>query len=108
LGRSDRRTITHQLERLLRHLLKWRYQPRHRTPSWRRTMGQARDAITDLVDESPSLQPYPGQVLAPAYARARRRAAEDTGLPQDAFPDACPWSVAQALDAEFLPEEGEA
>ena len=84
LGRSDRRAITHQLERLLLHLLKWVYQagqlPRYGR-SWRRSIYQARTAIADLLEESPSLRDYPAQRLALAYQRARQQAAIHAGLP---------------------------
>jgi hypothetical protein len=107
LGRSDRRAITHQLERLLTHLLKWAYQPQQRPRygrSWSRSLHRARTAIGDLIEESPSLQDYPAQRMAVAYRRALRLAANDTGLPLVAFPEACPWSLAEILDEDFLPE----
>jgi hypothetical protein len=42
--------------------------------------------------------------MAVAYRRALRIAANDTGLPLAAFPEVCPWSLAQILDKDFLPE----
>jgi Domain of unknown function DUF29 len=107
LGRSDRRAITHQLERLLTHLLKWTYQSQQRPQygrSWSRSLPQARAAIGDLIEESPSFQDYPAQRRTLAYRRALRPAANDAGLPLAAFPEACPWSLAQILDEDFLPE----
>jgi Domain of unknown function DUF29 len=107
LGRSDRRAVTHELERLLTHLLKWAYQPEQRPRygrSWSRTLLQARTVIGDLIEESPSLQDYPSQRLTLAYRRALRLAANDTGLPLAAFRQACPWSLEQILDEDFLPE----
>ena len=104
LGRSDRRAITHQLERLLKHLLKWVYQPGHRGPSWRRSIRQARDVIADLIAESPSLHDYPGQQLVLAYRRARLGATDDTGLPVATFPETCPWEPEQVLADDFWPE----
>jgi hypothetical protein len=44
------------------------------------------------------------QRQAEAYPRARRQAHEQTGLPSTTFPEACPWSVAQVLDEDFLLE----
>jgi Domain of unknown function DUF29 len=107
LGRSDRRAITHQLKRLLLHVLKWVYQPDQRRRygrSWRRSVHQARAAIADLMEESSSLQDYPAQRVAVAYRRARRQAAEDIGLPLATFPETCPWDLAQVLDEDFWPE----
>jgi hypothetical protein len=104
LGRSDRRAITHQLERVLVHLLKWAYQAPQRARygrSWRRSVRQARHAIAKLIDESPSLHDYPARQLASAYRYARQQAAEETGLPLTTFPEDCPWAPAQILDADF-------
>jgi Domain of unknown function DUF29 len=107
LGRSDRHAITHQQVRLLTHLLKWIYQPQQRPRygrSWSRSLHQARAAIGDLIEENPSLQDYPAQRLTLAYRRALSLAANDTVLPLAAFPEACPWSLVQILDDDFLPE----
>lgn len=109
LGRSDRRAIAHQLERLLLHLLKWTRQPDQRARrgrSWRGSVRQARNAVVDLIEESPSLRDYPAQRLALAYQRARRQAHEQTDLPLATFPETCPWMLDQVLDEEWWPEEG--
>jgi hypothetical protein len=106
LGIADEHAITRHLQRLLLHLLKWRYQPTHRTPSWRRSIRQARDAIADRIERSPTLRDYPVRRLPLAYRRARRDAAEETGLPLATFPETCPWPVAQLLEEDFWPEEG--
>jgi Domain of unknown function DUF29 len=105
LGISDEHAITRQLQRLLLHLLKWRYQPTHRTPSWRRSIRQARDAIADRLDRSHSLRDYPRQRLPLAYRRARRDAAEDTGLPLTSFPPDCEWEIDEILREGFLPQD---
>jgi hypothetical protein len=104
LGINTEHAITRQLQRLLLHLLKWRYQPTHRTPSWRRSIRQARDSIADRLDRSHSLRDYPLQRLPLAYRRARRDAADDAGLSSATFPETWPWSVAQVLDEDFWPE----
>lgn len=104
LGIADEHAITRQLQRLLAHLLKWRYQPTHRSPSWRRSIDQARDAIADRITRSPSLHDFPAQGLGLAYRRARRDAGTDTGFPLATFPDPCPWPIEQVLDEAFLPE----
>jgi hypothetical protein len=106
LGRSDRRAITHQLERLLSHWLKWRYQPdewERRGRSWLSSILQARHAIAALIAESPSLHDYPEQQLPAAYRHARRTAAVQTGLAVEIFPGSCPWSLSQLQDEDFLP-----
>jgi uncharacterized protein DUF29 len=104
LGINTEHAITRQLQRLLLHLLKWRYQPTHRTPSWRRSIRQARDSIADRLDRSHSLRDSSLQRLPLAYRRARRDAADDTGLPPATFPETCPWSVTQVLGEDFWSE----
>jgi hypothetical protein len=106
LGRSVRRTIGSQLERLLLHLLKLTYDP---TPEprrqWRQSIRQAREAIDDELAESPSLQDYPAGRLSLAYRRARLNAADETGLPLATFPETCPWAVDQVLQEDWWPPE---
>ena len=106
LGSADEHAITRHLQRLLLHWLKWHYQPTHRTPSWRRSIRQARDAIADRLERSPSLRDYPAQRLPLAYRRARRDAADETGLLLATFPEVCPWPLVQVLDEDWWPEEG--
>jgi hypothetical protein len=105
LGIADEHAITRQLQRLLLHLLKWRYQPTHRTPSWRRSIRQARDAIADRLARSPGLRDYPAGRLPLAYRRARRDAADETGLPLATFPATCPWPLASVLEEDWWPED---
>jgi Domain of unknown function DUF29 len=107
LGRSDRRAIGHYLERLLKHLLKWTYQPEQRPrygKSWARSIRHSRRKITELMAESPSLHGYPAQHVATAYRPSREDAADETDLPLATFPEVCPWPIEQVLDADFWPE----
>jgi hypothetical protein len=104
LGNEQRHAVRSQLRVLLWHLLKWAYQPAHRSPSWRTSIGNARAEIADRVEDQPSLWPLVPTLAASAYPRARRLATADTGLPLATFPEACPWAVAQVLDEDFWPE----
>lgn len=97
MGRSDKREIVSRLEVLLRHLLKWHFQPELRGRSWVLTVETQRRAITALIEESPSLAGLPAEALPLAYKRARDAAAVETGLLTDAFPEACPYSVEDVL-----------
>lgn len=104
LGRSDKREIESRLNVLLVHLLKWRFQPDQRTGSGKATIAEQRWRISRVVRDSPSLAGYPQHVLAEEYALARATAAPETGLGEDAFPDRCPFSIAQILALEFFPD----
>lgn len=47
----------------------------------------------------------PDTLYGDVYAHVWRMAWEETGLPPTTFPDTCPWTMAQALETEFWPEE---
>jgi len=103
LGRSERSEIRSRLIVVLHHLLKWQYQPSRRKAGWLATILEARDGLKRRLDESPSLRRYPASVLDDHYEIARLRAADETGLPLDTFPERCPYAVSQILDKAFLP-----
>ncbi|MDB5540494.1 MAG: hypothetical protein JWQ89_2221 [Devosia sp.] len=105
LGRSDKHQIRSRLEVLMMHLLKWEKQPEHRSRSWASTIRGQRDAILDLLKESPSLKPFPATVIAERYARAREMASEETTVYLKYFPETCPYTIEQILDPDFLPGE---
>ena len=103
LGRGDKYEIVHRLEVLLTHLLKWEFQPAKRSNSWRATISEQRYRIDNLLQESPSLKSHPGQSLRRAYILGLNDAITQTGLPESAFPETCPYSIEQILDPDFLP-----
>lgn len=107
LGKRDRRTLESSLKILLLHLLKWTYQSqerRRRGRSWRSSIANARDAIEHVLRDSPSLRRALPEALTWAYPRARRQAHDQTGLALSTFPDACPWTLEQLEDLDFMPE----
>ncbi len=101
LGKSERRALASHLGVLLVHLLKWDFQSDRRTESWRLSIDNARSELDELLTESPSLRGDLEPQHAAAYSRARRRAALETGLPVEQFPESCPYAVEQILDPEF-------
>jgi hypothetical protein len=104
MGKTEKRELISRLAVLLLHLLKWRYQPAMRGNSWRLSVATARDEISDLLADNPSLKSVLPDVTASAYRYARRKAAIETELPEDQFPDVCPWGFAEATDEAFWPE----
>ncbi len=104
MGRSERRAVESHLKNLLLHLLKWSTQTKRRSRSWRDSIDTARDALFDLLDDSPSLRSQLAEFVERQYPRARRSAANQTGLVETKFPLRCPFLVHQILDPEFLPE----
>jgi Domain of unknown function DUF29 len=107
LGSNVQHVIESHLERLLLHLLKWRYDPAQDPRRlWRLSLLDARHELRKHLAENHRLHGFPAERLADAYRYARRVAALETDLPPVTFPDACEWTVDQVLDEEFLPEPG--
>lgn len=106
MAAQDRRTIKKNLKKLLVHLLKFKAQPDelHRHHSWRKSVREAREDISDLLEESPGIfQGNLDEVLTTCYERARAEASDDTHLPLKAFPESCPWSFEQIMRDDFYP-----
>jgi Domain of unknown function DUF29 len=101
LGISNRQQIKSRLEILILHLLTWKYQPEWQCGSWRGSIREARHRIEMVLEDSPSLRPLPGEYLPKAYAWARQKALDETGLYR--LPEICPWAIEQILDSDFLP-----
>jgi hypothetical protein len=105
LGRSEKRAVKSHLVILLMHLLKWQYQPEHRSNSWKASIRNARAELLDLLQDNPSLAgDFFVEILPPVYARAREQAAEETTIFLQNFPAECPYSLQQIKDFEFLPD----
>ena len=105
VGRSDRREIRSRLAVLLTHLLlKWGFQPDARSSGLLGTIREQRDQIDLILEDSPSLRTIVAESLSRSYARARTIASEETQLPEATFPADCPFTPAQILSADFLPE----
>lgn len=103
LGDSHKDEIESRMVVLLAHLLKWQFQPGARSNSWRATILEQRSRITKRVKRSPSLRPYPALIVPEEYPTARLFASGDTGLPETAFPQNCPYPIEQILDPDFFP-----
>ncbi|QXP83951.1 DUF29 domain-containing protein [Methylococcus sp. Mc7] len=77
---------------LIAHLLKWKYQPDRRSPSWRVTMEIRRIDIADVLNDNQSLRQTVEQAVKHAYPNAVKLAATDTGFSKSEFPETCEWS----------------
>jgi hypothetical protein len=104
MGRSERRSLESNLIVVLTHLLKWQYQPELRSGSWKGSIVEHRRRIRKALKESPSLKPYLEEVFAECYLDAVEQASAETELPVETFPQLCPYTSAEILDSDFLPE----
>jgi hypothetical protein len=97
VGKSDLRALRSQIERILLHLMKIRYQPNKETRSWTLTIEEARARAEQSFEESPSFRRMIDDLLPKAYRTARLQTIRQTGLAPDVFPPECPFSVDDVL-----------
>src|SRR5205807_1412060 len=93
----ERREVESRLVVLLMHILKWEHQPDHRSRSWSGTIIEQRQELVRHAGRG-VLRKHAESALAGAYEDAIERAAEETGLPPETFPAACPYTVDQLLN----------
>ncbi len=74
LSRSDKRALKSQLVRLMMHIIKWKSQPGRRSFSWVASIKDAREEITDIQEETPSLT---NQVIQDMWNRCLQIAIRD-------------------------------
>src|SRR3981189_2127801 len=106
VGKSEQRELASRMSVRLAHLLKWQYQPGRRSKSWQFTIRTQRKEVAYVLSEAPSLRGKFGDEawLDIVWSKARSIASNETGLDLDAFPEAFPWKVDEALSPEFYPE----
>jgi hypothetical protein len=104
LGKAEADRLESAYRVLLWHLLKYRYQPEHRSGSWRATIVEQRHRILSVLRKNPGLKSQRLDLFAEAYAVARKQAAAETDLPLATFPIDCPFTYEQVVDEDFLPE----
>lgn len=93
LGRSEKRALKSYLEVLLMHLLKCKYQPQEHSQSWDLSIKESRHKAWETLKENPSLKPKLGEIVLDAYFTARLKAAKETKLPEETFPNECSWTL---------------
>jgi hypothetical protein len=105
MGRFEKRELLSRLTVLMLHLLKWRRQPFKRSASWEVSIKVQRNGLVRHLEDNPSLKPLIADALKKIYPDAVLEAVLETGLPESAFPETCPWSFEQMMDEGFWPEE---
>jgi hypothetical protein len=100
MGRGEKRELARRLRILLLHMLKWQHQPEGQGNAWRLSIENARDDISEHLEDNPSLKAKLHEAMLTAYRHARRDAAIETGIALSAFPVECPWTFEQAMAGE--------
>ncbi|GAB4239933.1 MAG: DUF29 domain-containing protein [Stanieria sp.] len=105
LGKQQRQELRNRLSVLIGHLLKWEYQPQHRSRSWLATIRIQRRDTLRLLKDNPSLKPYLDEALEEAYENAKDLAMGETNLSEQIFPLSCLYNITEILDDRFYPGE---
>ncbi|MBV8452361.1 MAG: DUF29 domain-containing protein [Deltaproteobacteria bacterium] len=103
LVRSDRRALKSFLQNALMHMLELAYWEAERERNQRQCrihLINARDEITNIIEDSPSLKNYLAEILDVTYERARREAETLIGRP---LPEKCEWTLDQVRNDSFYP-----
>lgn len=101
LGNRHYDQLESRLTQLIAHLLKWQVQHWKQTNSWRATIRVQRTAITKLLRRNPGLKSRLEEALNESWPEARDLAIAETDLPDDQFPEVCPFSLEQIMNADF-------
>lgn len=104
MGAKDKRALISRMAVLIAHLLKWKYTAESRSGSWRLTIKEQRIKVKRLLADSPSLNHELDIKLTSAYEQAIVRAAREADLPENFFPEKCPFSLEQCIDENFFPQ----
>ena len=104
MGNEQRFALQSSYRLVVSHLLKWQYQPQLRSASWDITIARERDNIAVREEKNRALKENARTLVESGYRSAVREAAKETGLPRNAFPFDCPYTVEQLRDPDWMPE----
>jgi Domain of unknown function DUF29 len=104
LSIHEKKAVQSNLVVVLKHLLKYQFQPRRRTRSWLSSIVEHRRRLRNDLATSPSLRPYAREQFEECYQDGRRQALIETGLAEEALPRTPAYTLEQTLDPDFLPD----
>ena len=106
VGKSEQRELASRMAVLLAHILKWKFQPQKRSVSWTLTIKEQRRLLVRRVQKTPSLSPILSdpEWVDEIWVDAKALAEKETGLDMSTYPEICPWSMADVLTPEWLPD----
>lgn len=93
LGKSEKRALESQLNILLMHMLKVKFQPEKHSRSWDSSMKISHQKVKRELRQNPSLKHKLKKILNDAYEDSRVLASRETGLDEEVFPEECPWTI---------------
>ena len=93
LGMSEESKLESHLNNLIMHMLKAKYQPNMHTRSWDLSIKESKQRAKRVLKKNPSLKCKLDEIIEEAYSTAEIRAARETGLDEEIFPEKCPWNL---------------
>lgn len=103
LGNRHYDQLESRFMQLIAHLLKWQVQHWRRSNSWRATIRVQRTSIDKLLRRNPGLKSRLEEALTESWIEARDLAIAETDLPDDNFPEICPFSLEEIMNSNFFP-----
>lgn len=106
VGKREQRELASRVAVLLAHILKWKFQPQKRSISWTLTIKEQRRLLVRRVQKTPSLSPMLSdpEWVDEIWVDAKALAEKETGLDMSTYPEICPWSMADVLTPDWLPD----
>jgi hypothetical protein len=93
MGKSQKKELYSRLIILISHLLKWDYQPDQLSKSWKSTIMTQRKELKLLLMDNPSLRRLIPEAVNQIFKDSVDFAVDETGFPESAFPETCPYSI---------------
>ena len=103
LARSDRRSLKSFLRNALLHMLElayWKAERERNQRQWRQHLMNTRTEMVAILEDSPSLERYIGEIFEQTYQTARREAETLIGRQ---VPEKCQWTLEQVRSDTFSP-----
>jgi hypothetical protein len=104
LGIHEKKAVQSNLVVVLKHLLKYQFQPHRRSRSWLSSIAEHRRRLRNDLATSPSLRGYARDQFEESYQDGRRQALIETGIREEAIPRTPAYTLEQTLDPDFLPD----
>ena len=104
LGNRHYDQLESRLMQLVAHLLKWQVQHWRRSNSWRATIRVQRTSIDKLLRRNPGLKSRLNEAMTESWSEARDLAIAETDLPDENFPETCPFGLEEIINPDFWPE----
>jgi hypothetical protein len=107
LARDEKRFLIRKISRLIISLIRWDVQPSKQCRCFIDLIEMQRLDVKEILRDCPSLVQQMDEILKKAYKQAYDAAIAITGFADESFPEICPYSLHQILDAEIVFEPPE-